>query len=140
MITTEVCQTNYISPVPTYGAPQPDCRPVSLCQIIASHELFVVVVVATDKTSFYISCLQLSSWIITHLIFFNLVLDLKISLTIFPSALTLILLTAISLISSLPRSTEKCAVRWPLRCATMFPSSSAPMSRTRFLNIIFLTS
>ena len=29
VITTEVCQTNYISPVPTYGAPEEDCRPVS---------------------------------------------------------------------------------------------------------------
>ena len=137
MITTEVCQTNYISPVPTYGAPQPDCRPVSLCQIIASHELFVVVVVATDKTSFHIFCRRFSSWIISHLIFLNLVLYLKINLTIFPPASCLL---SNLFISSPPRLTGKCAVRWPLRCATMFPSSSAPMSRTRFLNIILLTS
>ena len=108
MITTEVCQTNYISPVPTYGAPKPDCRPVSPCQIIAYHEFFIVVVVATDKISFYIFCLQFSSWIISHLIFLNLVLDLKINLTIFPPALTLmILLPAVQLVDLLTTQVDR---------------------------------
>ena len=111
MITTEVCQTNYISPVPTYGAPKPDCRPVSLCQITTSQVLFIVVVVATDKTSFYIFCRQFSSWIISHLIFLNLVLDLKINLTIFPPALTLmILLPAVQLVHLL--TTQLSISRW----------------------------
>ena len=100
MITTEVCQTNYISPVPTYGAPKPDCRPVSPCQIITSHELFIVVVVATDKTSFHIFCRRFSSWIISHLIFLNLVLDLKIKLT-------LILLPAVQLFHLLTTQVDR---------------------------------
>ena len=109
MITTEVCQTNYISPVPTYGAPKPDCRPVSHCQIITSHELFIVVVVATDKTSFHIFCRRFSSWIISHLIFLNLVLDLKINLTIFPpaSCLLMILLPAVQLVHLLTAQVDR---------------------------------
>ena len=49
----------------------------------------------------------MSSWIITHLIFFNLVLDLKISLTIFPSALTLILLPAVQLVDLLTTQVDR---------------------------------
>ena len=50
----------------------------------------------------------MSSWIITHLIFLNLVLDLKINLTIFPPALTLmILLPAVQLVDLLTTQVDR---------------------------------